>query len=587
MPEESRAYLRYHTTHVSKWLISNFKSIGSAEVDLEHGHLTVLTGANSIGKSSLVQSLLLLCQSINNGREIVLNGELAKLGVSSDVIRDGEDKFGFEMEYMRRPLGLGEESKVTATVLMTSARKLRYLDDVGTLAVCDVTIETDSGTKFSLSSNGAKKEDIDACLAMEDGSTHGCSLLKVLGGARSLDRTYVAFRGVLPVSIIKLRGESTSLNFCRNSVSSFFKKSVDNTVPRYIYEAAAQALIDRGVEMDRVNPFLDKAKQSEIRKAAKTIEKRERQAFVEEVARRAYRYRAQSVTPLTGARAYLDALLSSGEEESLSKEFRQLRQEMNDLLGALNSVSSRVEYIGPLRDDPRVVSPLTETPVSNLPIGKKGEKAAAVLLAKAHQKASYGFPGSLGVQESTLEEAVNAWTSYLGVASGVHVSDMRKLGVSLHVKSDSSHERDLTMVGVGASQAIPILVGVLGAKQESIIIIEQPELHLHPSAQAKLADFFLIARPDLTMIIESHSEALVTRLRRRVVEDEELSKRISILFFEAGDNSSCVKTKALSIDEYGNLEEWPRGFMDAVQEDSRAILQASVAKRRRLRSANA
>ena len=83
---------------------------------------------------------------------------------------------------------------------------------------------------------------------------------------------------------------------------------------------------------------------------------------------------------------------------------------------------------------------------------------------------------------------------------------------------------------------------------ESVVIIEQPELHLHPSAQAKLADFLLFARPDVTILIESHSEALITRLRRRVVENEALSNNISIQFFERDGANGGVVGHALEID---------------------------------------
>ena len=82
-----------------QWSISDFKSVEHATVDMSVGHLSSLTGTNSAGKSSLIQSILLLCQSINNGDGIVLNGPLTRLGLPEDVVRFGADAFKIELSF--------------------------------------------------------------------------------------------------------------------------------------------------------------------------------------------------------------------------------------------------------------------------------------------------------------------------------------------------------------------------------------------------------------------------------------------------------------------------------------------------------
>ena len=187
-------------------------------------------------------------------------------------------------------------------------------------------------------------------------------------------------------------------------------------------------------------------------------------------------------------------------------------------------------------------------------------------------------------REHKRQEIIDAWANYIGVAGSVRAMSMQKLGVGLFVSSSGNEGFDLTQVGVGASQVLPLLVGVLSAEPESIIAVEQPELHLHPSAQARIADFFLFARSNVTYLIESHSEAMITRIRRRVVEGTARPDGVNILFFERDDGLGGARSRVLELDEYGNLSEWPQGFMDAVDEDAQAIVQAVLLKRRERRA---
>lgn len=133
-------------------------------------------------------------------------------------------------------------------------------------------------------------------------------------------------------------------------------------------------------------------------------------------------------------------------------------------------------------------------------------------------------------------------------------------------------ERDLTTVGVGASQLLPVIALVLSATPGAIICIEQPELHLHPAVQSRLADFFLRARPDLAIIVETHSEYMVTRIRRRAAEGALDVGDVSIFFAEQEGGKTNFRNLKLNVD--GNLSDWPAGFFDAQDEDARALVAA-------------
>ncbi len=115
-----------------------------------------------------------------------------------------------------------------------------------------------------------------------------------------------------------------------------------------------------------------------------------------------------------------------------------------------------------------------------------------------------------------------------------------------------------------------------------MLLLEQPEIHLHPRLQAMLAEFLLCtAQVGKTVIVETHSDHLINRLRRCIAEDETgtLADMVSILFVHPGteDNPSSY-VEALEIDETGNIVNWPPDFLSEAANESLAILRASQQK---------
>lgn len=577
------------------WSITNFKSVERAKVSLRAGQLTILTGTNSIGKSSLLQSILMLCQSMNNyGTELVLNGALARLGVPEDIVRDGCDSCQIGLDYGIATGRRNDERKidVSCDISLRPTRSGQQNSELTGLDLAGLRIAFDNGEEFVLTSTGLNKADINTCSELFHHprfDDQDLTILKATATGRArLTRTYVAFHGLQPMAVARLRTESVAYKaFCsdlKNYISSGLRTSgAGREETRYLMALRRELMPD---EQGSARMPAQLAARRDMKKLSDKLEKlgqNELDELVDKVARGLATRSPHIVRGIDDRVVYFE--LDQDDENSSIDSMSLLVGALGGLAGAFADLSMRVGYIGPLRDDPRVISPLTEETGSNLPIGAKGERAAAVLLSKYAVEGRYGLPHDMKVHAMTLGDAVNAWAQYLGVADTVHASNKQKLGVSINVSAGSA-ERDLTQVGVGASQAIPILVGVLEASRGSVIIIEQPELHLHPSAQAKLADFLLFARPDVTILVETHSEALITRLRRRVVEKEANSKRINIQFFEKDGPDGGVVGRVLRIDGYGNLNEWPTGFMDAVQEDSRIIMKAAIAKRKEERGKN-
>ena len=144
--------------------------------------------------------------------------------------------------------------------------------------------------------------------------------------------------------------------------------------------------------------------------------------------------------------------------------------------------------------------------------------------------------------------------------------------------SDSMH--DLTHVGVGVSQVLPILVMCLLADADSTLVFEQPELHLHPKVQTMLGDFFLsMVLCNKQCIVETHSEYFIDRLRFRIAAappEKELNSLAKIYFVEKPSQSSAFRE--VVINEYGAISDWPEGFFDQSQQQAEEILRAAAMK---------
>ena len=140
-------------------------------------------------------------------------------------------------------------------------------------------------------------------------------------------------------------------------------------------------------------------------------------------------------------------------------------------------------------------------------------------------------------------------------------------------------------MGFGISQVLPVLVQCFYAPQHSIIIMEQPEVHLHPKAQAALADVMIDvvksresgANRNIQLIIETHSEHFLRRLQRLIATDEVEQSSVSAYF--ADITTSPAELRPLEIDMFGNILNWPKDFFGDEMAD--IIGQAEAAMRKR------
>ena len=130
-------------------------------------------------------------------------------------------------------------------------------------------------------------------------------------------------------------------------------------------------------------------------------------------------------------------------------------------------------------------------------------------------------------------------------------------------------QRNLIDVGYGVSQVLPVIMELLRPDAPPLFLLQQPEVHLHPSAQAALATFFChVASRDRQLIVETHSDHLLDRVRMEVRDGRTPLKPedVSILYFERGELD--VNIHSIRIDKLGNILDAPKGYRRFFMEET-------------------
>ena len=136
-------------------------------------------------------------------------------------------------------------------------------------------------------------------------------------------------------------------------------------------------------------------------------------------------------------------------------------------------------------------------------------------------------------------------------------------------------------VGFGVSQVLPIIAEGFYAPPGSLILIEQPEIHLHPGLQSQMGDLLIdIARSNKKLIIETHSEHLLLRIQRRITEGSLKPDDVAVYFFTYTDEGS--KIERIHINDLGRFENWPAGFFEEDVEESFAITKAFLNRKKEM-----
>ncbi len=486
---------------LSELTLSHFKSYGDQQT-ANLSPITLIFGQNSSGKSSLIQSLLLLKQSHTN----IAASEAGGLVFNGDHIDLGSFASCVHLQSADHPMTF--KLSLTDRERRSASKKRRRDPLMGEFEDADISIElTYSPIKKVKKPTARTKIQLEKySLQISPRNEKQSPLTLTLLRAENKD-----------TSRLRIPKEAAQYYLTEESAQKYAKHSVQEESRRLERRAKAA----RASQAENEEPISE----SDLFELLKTL-------------------------PFVSERGLLPSPVYSYAR--IHRRPRALRMGMSifDMLNyQLGRTFFNMSYLGPLRSAPKRYYFHSET--SARTVGSAGDEMPAVIqennLGKLISEwlARLEVPYSLRLKQFGPKDVELLSIQLTDIRSSVTVSP--------------------TDVGFGISQLLPIIVEGEVAK-DRVICIEQPEIHLHPKLQAELGDFFIeTARADKQgnqWIIETHSETLMLRVLKRIRQGKLSPDQVSVLYVESM-GTGTAKIHQLPIDEHGQfLRDWPDGFFE-------------------------
>lgn len=470
--------------------INNFKSIGSL-VNYEMRPLTILSGTNSSGKSSFIQLLLLLKQTLEDDsaqRSLDIKGDYFKIRNYLDILK-----------------GNARDNKLKIELTFNKSELSNYSDF------------------YEISFYNAAFDNYDLHITIEFDFIENQIIVSLF------EVQFASIETEDKENFIRFENKDSVLNI--ETDSAVFNDDLYKEQGRYkIKKINYSSFIPSDAEIELETEIIDI-------EGEKTIEKRS----------------LKLVPKLDGIKAILHNFFNS------------------------------LNYVGPLRQAPKDEYSIYGKGNS---VGIEGENVAEAFSNLSGELISYfkieenDDVVSFIKKEDIFINAVKYWLcEKFRLCSNVY-SVKEGDAYVIYVQSNSGVKSTIKQVGFGISQVLPIIVEGLRIGVGETLILEQPEIHLHPKIQSQVTDFLLsLVEQGKKIIIETHSDHLITRLRRRIAEDptNALDEKVLLTFVEVG--KSDVLFRSIDIDDFGNLDYFPDDFIEKPDTELKAILKAQMKKR--------
>lgn len=452
--------------------LERFKAFREAEVDF--APLTIFTGPNSSGKSSLIQGINAVLQS-TNGRgfpfDVVLNGELAQLGGIRNVVHGHDARRPFKIA-----LAFNDESGGVAKL----AGSFAISTEEGHLFPRLASIECSAGqVRIEWSQRGQK-------------------------------------------FAVKVAPSSTLVTANRNRIAATVQQAASSDSKEL--GPIREMIQSLNGDIDRAISILNDAVNSKDVFAAGT---------------------SVNATSIDELRDQLKA----------ARHFEPICRQAQEAAVALRS---RVAYIGPIRAVPSRFYPISgSTPA----VGVVGEGTSARLATWKERHSA---------KITVLKEALVGLQLASEINAHVELEQFLKIMVKPFGRTYTDSIAD---VGFGVSQALPYLVADADLPRFGTLIINQPEIHLHPSSQALLGDYFAARIHSRQYVIETHSEYLLNRIRLLVAKGKISSKQVRLIYCGVDDKGGST-IHNIVVEKDGSLSGAPRDFFDTYSGDAFGLAMA-------------
>lgn len=237
---------------------------------------------------------------------------------------------------------------------------------------------------------------------------------------------------------------------------------------------------------------------------------------------------------------------AKASKNPFSREFQEYLRCVGFTYDFLRNIFGSLSYIGPLRERPRRYYENSGSIPST--VGIRGQQTAN-LIKRRHEEFQVELDSWVRRFEFGDSLRVKSWSDDL---FSLMFADERPRSVT-----------NLADVGFGASQVLPLIVQALAARRSSLMIAEQPEIHLNPRLQGVLADLFVdMAKTDRRVVVETHSEHLLLRLRTLIANGTINPDLVALYFVEKAGTISSVREIPIEPNGHIRAGDWPHGFFE-------------------------
>ena len=256
-------------------------------------------------------------------------------------------------------------------------------------------------------------------------------------------------------------------------------------------------------------------------------------------------------------------------------EIEHIKNDSLDIMKLFNDY--KFDYLATNRTSPALMFPFSKD-INNNSIGIKGEYVTHFLSKHRHQeliihKLQHPDSKTLQLLENTEKWLGEISQGVLIKPSADKSTQSSKLTYQYINKDTTSSEYSSLNVGFGLTYVLPVIVLILKSKPNDLIIIENPESHLHPAGQSKIAELCAIASANgVQIIIETHSDHFINGIRVATKQNIIRPDQSQIYYFKKEENELETKVDKINIAKDGSISDYPKGFFDQFDDDLDKLL---------------